>query len=103
MEKLLKKADEAIAGKRYSEALTWLRQAKVLATPDRQKDIDAKMAEVQKKASEGSLFGEEPFMQASQPRQEARTLPQPGGFSPQAQASLSPTPHKKIPRTARNV
>lgn len=64
MEKLLKKADEAIAGKRYSEALTWLRQAKVLATPDRQKDIDAKMAEVQKKASEGSLFGEEPFMQA---------------------------------------
>ena len=34
--------------------------------PDRQKDIDAKMAEVQKKASEGSLFGEEPFMQASQ-------------------------------------
>lgn len=49
MEKLLKKADEAIAGKRYSEALTWLRQAKVLATPDRQKDIDAKMAEVQKK------------------------------------------------------
>lgn len=50
MEKLLKKADEAIAGKRYSEALTWLRQAKVLATPDRQKDIDAKMAEVQKKA-----------------------------------------------------
>lgn len=72
MEKLLKKADEAIAGKRYSEALTWLRQAKVLATPDRQKDIDAKMAEVQKKASEGSLFGEEPFMQASQPRQEAR-------------------------------
>lgn len=49
MEKLLKKADEATAGKRYSEALTWLRQAKVLATPDRQKDIDAKMAEVQKK------------------------------------------------------
>jgi len=74
MEKLLKKADEAIAGKRYSEALTWLRQAKVLATPDRQKDIDAKMAEVQKKASEGSLFGEEPFMQASQPQQEAQPL-----------------------------
>ena len=74
MEKLLKKADEATAGKRYSEALTWLRQAKVLATPDRQKDIDAKMAEVQKKASEGSLFGEEPFMQASQPQQEAQPL-----------------------------
>ena len=56
MEKLLKKADEAIAGKRYSEALTWLRQAKVLATPDRQKDIDAKMAEVQKKNLRGKPF-----------------------------------------------
>ena len=56
MEKLLKKADEAIAGKRYSEALTWLRQAKVLATPDRQKDIDAKMAEVQKKSLRGKPF-----------------------------------------------
>ena len=72
MEKLLKKADEATACKRYSEALTWLRQAKALATPEKQKDIDAKMAEVQKKASEGSLFGEEPLMQAPQPRQEAR-------------------------------
>lgn len=61
MEKLLKKADEATACKRYSEALTWLRQAKALAAPDKQKDIDAKMAEVQKKASEGSLFGEEQY------------------------------------------
>lgn len=70
MEKLLKKADEATACKRYSEALTWLRQAKALAAPDKQKDIDAKMAEVQKKASEGSLFGEEPLMQAPQPQQD---------------------------------
>lgn len=92
MEKLLKKADEAIAGKRYSEALTWLRQAKVLATPDRQKDIDAKMAEVQKKASEGSLFGEEPFMQASQPRQEAQPLRRQDGqaliFEPEPAAAM---------------
>lgn len=90
--KLLKKADEAIAGKRYSEALTWLRQAKVLATPDRQKDIDAKMAEVQKKASEGSLFGEEPFMQASQPRQEAQPLRRQDGqaliFEPEPAAAM---------------
>lgn len=56
MEKLLKKAEDATAGKHYSEALTWLRQAKVLAQPDKQADIDKKMAEVQKKASEGSLF-----------------------------------------------
>lgn len=74
MERLLKKADEATAGKRYSEALTWLKQAKVLAVPDKQKDIDAKMAEVQKKASEGSLFGAEQSMPVSQPQQQS---PQP--------------------------
>lgn len=56
MEKLLKKADEATACKRYSEALTWLRQAKALAAPDKQKDIDAKMAEVQKKSLRGKPF-----------------------------------------------
>ena len=59
MEKLLKKAEDAMTGKRYSEALTWLKQAKILALPDKQKEIDEKMAEVQKKASEGSLFGME--------------------------------------------
>ena len=68
MEKLLKKAEDAMTGKRYSEALTWLKQAKILALPDKQKEIDVKMAEVQKKASEGSLFGmEQPPMPKPQP------------------------------------
>ena len=68
MEKLLKKAEDAMTGKRYSEALTWLKQAKVLALPNKQKEIDEKMAEVQKKASEGSLFGmEQPPMYKPQP------------------------------------
>ena len=67
MEKLLKKAEDATGGKRYSEALTWLRQAKRLAMPDKQKEIDVKIAEVQKKASEGSLFGAEPVMPEPQP------------------------------------
>ena len=68
MEKLLKKAEDAMTGKRYSEALTWLKQAKVLALPDKQKEIDEKMAEVQKKASEGSLFGmEQPSVSKPQP------------------------------------
>ena len=68
MEKLLKKAEDAMTGKRYSEALTWLKQAKLLALPDKQKEIDVKMAEVQKKASEGSLFGmEQPPMSKPQP------------------------------------
>ena len=57
-----------MTGKRYSEALTWLKQAKILALPDKQKEIDEKMAEVQKKASEGSLFGmEQPPMPKPQP------------------------------------
>lgn len=57
-----------MTGKRYSEALTWLKQAKILALPDKQKEIDVKMAEVQKKASEGSLFGmEQPPMPKPQP------------------------------------
>ena len=49
MEKLLKKAEDAMTGKRYSEALTWLKQARILALPDKQKEIDEKMAEVQKR------------------------------------------------------
>ena len=68
MEKLLKKAEDAMTGKRYSEALTWLKQAKVLALPNKQKEIDEKMAEVQKKASEGSLLGmEQPSVSKPQP------------------------------------
>lgn len=74
MEKLLKKANEATVGKRYSEALTWLRQAKVLAVPEKQKEIDTKMAEVQKKASEGSLFGLEPAI--PEPQQIPQQVPQ---------------------------
>lgn len=59
MEKLLKKAEEATAANRHSEAMMWLKQARALATPDKQKEIDAQMAAVQKKVSEGSLFAEE--------------------------------------------
>ena len=78
MEKLLKKAEDAMTGKRYSEALTWLKQAKVLALPDKQKEIDEKMAEVQKKASEGSLFGmEQPPMSKPQPASQPAAAPAP--------------------------
>lgn len=84
MEKLLKKAEDATAGKHYSEALTWLRQAKVLAQPDKQADIDKKMAEVQKKASEESLFdmvqppvtAPQPSLQQSAPQPMAAPTPQ---------------------------
>ena len=49
MEKLLKKADDATAAKRFSEAMTWLKQARVLAPSEKQKEIDEKMQEVQKR------------------------------------------------------
>ncbi len=57
MEKLMKKADDAAASSRFSEAQTWLKQARLLATADKQKEIDAKMQEIQRKANAGSLFG----------------------------------------------
>lgn len=57
MEKLMKKADDAAAASRFSEAQTWLKQARLLATADKQKEIDAKMQEIQRKANAGSLFG----------------------------------------------
>ena len=70
MEKLLKKADDATAAKRFSEAMTWLKQARVLAPSEKQKEIDEKMQEVQKQASAGSLFGmaEEPAPVIPQPQ-----------------------------------
>ena len=87
MEKLLKKADEATAAKRYSEAMTWLKQARVLAPTEKQKDIDEKMQEVQKQASAGSLFG-----MAEEP---APVIPQPQGYmngqsQPGMQTSIFP-------------
>lgn len=87
-EKLLKKAEDAMAGKRYAEALTWLKQAKALALPDKQAEIDGKMAEVQKKASEGSLFGmEQPPMPKPQPAPQ-QAMPQP--MAPQPVAAPAP-------------
>lgn len=80
MEKLLKKADDAAAAKRFSEAMTWLKQARVLAPAEKQKEIDAKMQEVQKQASAGSLFGmtEEPAQVIPQPQGNMNGQPQPG-------------------------
>ena len=79
MEKLLKKAEEATSGNRYSEAMTWLKQANILATPEKQKEIDAQMEEVRKKVSEGSLFGNEtaPLGQQAQNQQQPVQQQQP--------------------------
>ena len=80
MERLLKKADDATTAKRFSEAMTWLKQARVLAHSEKQKEIDEKMQEVQKQASAGSLFGmaEEPAPVIPQPQGSMNGQPQPG-------------------------
>ena len=109
MEKLLKKADDATAAKRFSEAMTWLKQARVLASAEKQKEIDVKMQEVQKQASEGSLFGmaEEPVPVMSQPQvgMNGRSQPvmqQPEMFPEQHVHVTNPEPvmqtvHQQIP------
>lgn len=88
MEKLLKKAEEATTANRHSEAMMWLKQAKVLATPDKQKEIDVQMAAVQKKASEGSLFTEET---TQQPQMQQVQVPHPQqSYQPQQPANNTP-------------
>ena len=60
LEKLLKKADESVAARQYSNALIWLRQAERLAPTKRLAEIKQKMEEVQRKNDEGSLFASMP-------------------------------------------
>lgn len=76
MERLIAKANEADKNLRYQEALTWLKQARVLATPEKQKEIDGKVADIQKKAAQGSLFGE---MTSTGEAQPVATQPNPHG------------------------
>lgn len=98
MEKLLKRAEEAFTAGKYSEAVTCFKQAKVLADVTRQKDIEARIQEAQKKSSQGSLFAEEisqtqPVQQQPSPRQQptpqpatqplSQPLPQPRIMQPQ--------------------
>lgn len=78
MEKLLKKTDEAVAARRYSEALIWLKQARVLAPAEKQQEIDGRTREVQKLADAGSLFAVEPQSPpAAQPMRQPAPAPHP--------------------------
>lgn len=83
MERLLKKTDEAVAGRKYSEALIWLKQARVLAPADRQKEIDDRTLEVRKMADAGSLFAVQP---QPTPAAQPQPIPQP------ARPASSPAP-----------
>lgn len=81
MEKLLAKADDAFKSAKYQETLTWLRQARALATGGKQGEIDSRMKEVQKKADEGSLFA---------------------GMSPEAQPAATRTSQPAVRTTDRS-
>lgn len=75
MERLLKKSEEAVMAGKYSDGVMWLKQARALATPDKQKEIDIRMQEVQKKLNEGSLFAD-PAPQAGPATQQQPSVPQ---------------------------
>lgn len=100
MEKLLKKADEASTAQRFSEAQTWLKQARLLAPAERHKEIDSKIQEVQKQADAGSLFGmaEEPVQAMPQP-QGCMTGQQPGMFP--GQPAETAIPPKQVMQTVQ--
>lgn len=83
---------------RFSEAMTWLKQARVLAHSEKQKEIDEKIQEVQKQASAGSLFGmaEEPAPVIPQPQGSMNGQPRPGMqtsiFPEQQTHTMNPEP-----------
>lgn len=76
-EKLFKRAEEAFAAGRHSEAITCFKQAKVLADADKQREIEERIQEVQKKSSEGSLFAEAVPQTQPIPQQPAVSQQQP--------------------------
>lgn len=99
MERLLKKADEARAAHKYSEALTWLKQARALAPADKQKEMDIRMQEIQKQADAGSLFAVQPEAQPlPQPAvQPQMFIPQPETVAPPARTNPEPIPQPIFP------
>ena len=93
MEKLLKKTDEAVAARRYSEALIWLKQARVLAPAEKQQEIDGRTREVQKLADAGSLFAVEPQSPpAAQPIRQPAPAPHPAPLNGRPQQVSAPQP-----------
>jgi PRTRC genetic system protein E len=62
-EKLMKTAAEHKSVQKYAEALTNLKQARTLATPQALKAVDEKINAVRMKMNQGSLFGMQPEQQ----------------------------------------
>lgn len=78
LEKLLKKADESVSARQYSNALIWLRQAERIAPAEQQAEIRRKVEEVQRKSNEGSLFASMPGPNPMSPNPSA--APNTGNF-----------------------
>lgn len=97
-DKCLKKADELVAGKRYSEALTYLKQAKMFATPMQQTDLAKKIKMLEQEQAQGSLFGMEEATQTKpipqqppvqqQIMQPVQQPQQPGYYQPTVQQPM---------------
>ena len=89
----MKKTDEAVAARRYSEALIWLKQARVLAPAEKQQEIDGRTREVQKLADAGSLFAVEPQSPpAAQPIRQQAPAPHPAPLNGRPQQISAPQP-----------
>lgn len=121
-EKLFKRAEEAFAAGRHSEAITCFKQAKVFADADKQREIEERIQEVQKKSSEGSLFAEavpqtqpipqQPAVSQQQPVNGATNRQQTDGqmqmFAPQPMpqpqmAQFQPAPQTHQPEVSQPV
>lgn len=94
MEKLLKKADEATTARKYSAALIWLKQVRILAPADKQKEIDTRMQKVQKQADAGSLFAVQSL--EPQPVTHPAAQPQPAA-RPQSVPPAAPNGRETAP------
>lgn len=88
-EKYLKKAEELIAAKNYSDAIMAYQQARLVATEEQKKKVDEKIAAAKMEQAQGSLF-ENPTSQPT-PEQQAQPIQQ-----PTTQAQMAP----KMPQQA---
>lgn len=96
-EKHFKKAEELVAAKKHSEAVTALGQARLYAKPQDLSKIDGMVAEQKKAMNAGSLFdlmedsAPQPQVQAQPQQTQARQQPQQAPqYSPQPQMQQRP-------------
>lgn len=82
-EKYLKKAEEQIAAKNYSDAIMAYQQAGLYATEEQKKKLDEKIAAAKMEQAQGSLF--EAAASQTPPKQQAQSIQQPTSQTSQAQ------------------